>query len=157
MEHEIELKLTLRESDFLSELLGKSSYGYGSDVRDSVVEKLEGKRLEVIQTITKPKTEQDFFDEYMRLVGLQDYNENARGGSKGFIFGRKEFDEVLALMVEMEEANLNQKYSLNKNFRNYFFKCKHKDKHPDTDEEIEISNIFSICIFNGFWMELRWG
>jgi len=103
------------------------------------------------------KTEQEFFDEYMRLVDLQDYNPNNRGGSKGFIYGRKAFDEVLALIVEMEEANLNLKHNLNKNFKNYFFKCKNKYKHPDTDEEIEISNVFSICIFNGFWMELRWG
>jgi hypothetical protein len=51
MGHEIVLTLTMRESDYLSELLGKSNYGYGSDVRDSVVEKLESERLRVIRII----------------------------------------------------------------------------------------------------------
>jgi hypothetical protein len=52
MGHEIVLKLTLRESDYLSELLGQSNYGYGSDVRDSVAGKLENERLRIIEIIT---------------------------------------------------------------------------------------------------------
>jgi hypothetical protein len=55
MGHEIVLKLTLRESDYLSELLGKSDYGSGSDVRVSVEEKLEAERLKVIEIITGAK------------------------------------------------------------------------------------------------------
>jgi hypothetical protein len=50
--HEIVLKLTLRESDYLSELLSQSNYGYGSDVRDSVTGKLESERLGIIEIIT---------------------------------------------------------------------------------------------------------
>ncbi|MCL2834923.1 MAG: hypothetical protein FWD78_17265 [Treponema sp.] len=45
----ITINLSLRESDFLSELLEKSEYGLGSDVRDSVAEKLESARLEAIK------------------------------------------------------------------------------------------------------------
>ena len=48
---EITLKLTLRESDFLSELLAESKYGYGSDVRESVEEKLESERLKAVQAL----------------------------------------------------------------------------------------------------------
>ena len=51
MEQTIELTLTLREADYLSELLGKSNYGYGSDVRDSFVEKLENERLKALKQI----------------------------------------------------------------------------------------------------------
>jgi len=51
MGHEVELKLTLRESDFISELLGKSDYGCGSDVRQSFEKKLEDARLKAIKQI----------------------------------------------------------------------------------------------------------
>ena len=49
MGHTVELTLTLRESDFVSELLGKSNYGYGSDVRESFETKLENARLKAIE------------------------------------------------------------------------------------------------------------
>jgi len=51
MEHEIVLKLTLRESDYLSELLCIEGYGSGSDVKGTVMEKLENARLEVLKII----------------------------------------------------------------------------------------------------------
>jgi|GEM_PF-6736337 len=50
MEYEVLLKLTLRESDFLSELLSQEyNYGNNSDVRKSVEEKLENERLKIVE------------------------------------------------------------------------------------------------------------
>ena len=51
MKHEIVLKLTLRESDYLSELLSIDGYGSGSDVKGTVMEKLESARLEILKII----------------------------------------------------------------------------------------------------------
>jgi len=51
MGHTVELTLTLRESDFISELLGKSNYGYGSDVRESFETKLEKARQNALKQI----------------------------------------------------------------------------------------------------------
>jgi len=51
MGHEIELKLTMRESDFITELLGMCNYGEGSDVRETFEEKLEAERLRIVQII----------------------------------------------------------------------------------------------------------
>ena len=51
MGHEIELKLAMRESDFITELLSKCNYGEGSDVRQTFEEKLETERQRIIELI----------------------------------------------------------------------------------------------------------
>jgi len=53
MGHEIVLKLTLGEANYLSELLGKYNYGYGNEARYSVVEKLESERSKALKIVAK--------------------------------------------------------------------------------------------------------
>jgi len=52
---EIVLKLTLRESDYLSELLSIDGYGTGSDVKATVIEKLESERERIVRIIAENK------------------------------------------------------------------------------------------------------
>jgi hypothetical protein len=86
-------------------------------------------------------TEQEIFDEYMRLCNLQ--NRYGRNNSKGFSSSDSICDQVYTLMDKMRDIGLKENKTVGRYFRNWFFICKDRT--------------FSICVYANGYMELRWG
>jgi hypothetical protein len=107
-------------------------------------------RLLCLKDKKSQKTEQEFFDEFMRLMDFQKKSEFR--DSKGFEPKDEHYKEVLALINDMEEAGFGQNHNFNLRFKNYFFKCGNKLSSGKVD-----TRTFSICIYISGWMELRWG
>jgi hypothetical protein len=85
------------------------------------------------------KTEQEFWDEYMKLLDAQ----VGDGVGKHFKADDPMQSIVYQFMKEMNEAGLEQKGTNCPRFTNRFFSCK--------------GRTFSICKYANGKMELRWG
>jgi len=101
----------------------------------------------------KPRSQQEFFAEYMELCDLQIKDELY--DSVGFCVDDPNRNRTIRLVREMENAGLEVSKNETKKFTNYFFDCKHVVEIEG--RAVELTRRLSICFFNGGWTELRWG
>ncbi|GHV78583.1 hypothetical protein AGMMS49944_03740 [Spirochaetia bacterium] len=85
-------------------------------------------------------TDQECWDEFMRLLDLQ---ESIEGGGKGFLLDSPRKDEVKKFMKVMDSSGIEHSCNKQPSFTNWFYKCKGRS--------------FSIVEYRLGWMELRWG
>ena len=101
------------------------------------------------------RTEQECWDEFMRLIDLQP--KNVHRNTRCFTSPDQNIYCVLSLVDEMRKIGLKQQVQESAIFKNYFFRCKHTIKHSDCGEDVAESRTLSICIYFAGWVELRWG